>query len=108
MLDFRPTGALETYFRHCETHCVAGCCGLDAFDFSTGHAEAWVRAVGKGPVREAMAQIDDLFTRRDEWAEGMTSGQSDLNLRFDRNGTETFLMRINDLLKHAMQLKYSN
>jgi Family of unknown function (DUF6331) len=51
---------LVSYLQHCETHCVAGCCGLDAFDFSPGHALGWLDEVGSMVIQDAIHQIDVL------------------------------------------------
>jgi hypothetical protein len=35
---------LWSLLRCCEVHCVAACCGLDAFDFSPKYVQNWIAA----------------------------------------------------------------
>ena len=46
----------------CEAHCVAGCCGTDAFDVSAALMVPWMRERGRDAAREALAQLDFLIT----------------------------------------------
>jgi len=56
VLEVRP--ALEPVIAACEVHCVAGCCGLDAFEVATSHVAAWVQEAGFDAARAARRELD--------------------------------------------------
>jgi hypothetical protein len=43
----------------CEVHCVAGCCGLDAFEVDASHIVPWVREHGLVQTWVAADQLSD-------------------------------------------------
>jgi hypothetical protein len=45
---------------HGETFCVAGCCGLDAFDNGAERVKHWVDRAGPTQATEAIAQLQLL------------------------------------------------
>lgn len=49
--------ALEPLIAACEIHCVAGCCGLDAFEVATSHVAAWVKDAGIDAARAARREL---------------------------------------------------
>lgn len=55
-LEVRP--ALEPLIAACEVHCVAGCCGLDAFEVATSHVAAWVKDAGIDAARAARRELE--------------------------------------------------
>jgi len=50
---------LWSMLRCCEVHCVAACCGLDAFDFSPKYVQNWIAAI----------EAQTLSQLRDQWWE---------------------------------------
>ncbi|UJR80230.1 DUF6331 family protein [Sandaracinus amylolyticus] len=69
--------------RACEVHCVAGCCGIDAFEIAPVHMRAWIDEVGRErakrlaqALRDAVVATERLIHVRSE----------DLNARFIRIG----------------------
>jgi hypothetical protein len=61
--------ALEPVIAACEIHCVAGCCGLIAFEVATSHVAAWVKTAGLDAARAARRElevvIDELAAARE-------------------------------------------
>jgi hypothetical protein len=45
----------------CETACVAGCCGLDAFDIDANQIRQWAQDEPAGVLEEASRQIEELI-----------------------------------------------
>jgi len=66
-LEVKP--ALEPLVAACEIFCVAGCCGLDAFEVATSHIAAWVKDAGVDAARAARSELrivlDELATAGD-------------------------------------------
>lgn len=52
---------LSTVMRVCEVCCVAGCCGLDAFDISPELLCEWPQAGKEILFSEALRQVDALL-----------------------------------------------
>jgi len=52
-ISFPPL--LEGLVMHCETVCVSGCCGLDAFDFSEEQFRLWLH-LGNSEVAPLLAE----------------------------------------------------
>ncbi|MEW6306174.1 MAG: TIGR02452 family protein [Verrucomicrobiota bacterium] len=50
---------LLNLFTACESHCVAGCCGVDAFDTSIECIRIWAHKAGIRDVQIALAQIEE-------------------------------------------------
>jgi hypothetical protein len=46
---------------NCEVHCVAGCCGADAFDFAPQYLTDAVRVLGAEQVAAALDQLEGLY-----------------------------------------------
>lgn len=53
---------LASLLHACEVHCVAACCGTDAFDVSAVHMIPWIQQRGADAAQEAIAQLDFLIT----------------------------------------------
>lgn len=51
---------LRDLFRNCETLCVAGCCGTDAFDASPTLIRDWLAGV-RGPIEGVCNQFETLL-----------------------------------------------
>lgn len=60
--------------RHCEVHCVADCCGVDAFDVNFLNMIPWVRERGPETAREAQTQISELIRATESFEGRVTSG----------------------------------
>ncbi len=58
-LHVRP--ALEPLVAACEVNCVAGCCGLDAFEIGPAPIAQWVKAAGKDAARAARCELDTVL-----------------------------------------------
>ena len=83
-------GTLLTLIKHCETYCVAGCCGLDAFDFSA--------AASFKDKKKALEQINEFIR---DYGENDTEFTS-TTLNFYGNPKE-WIKRIFLPLKKAME-----
>lgn len=60
-VDVQIPEPLRSVMRACEVICVAGCCGLDAFDISPGPLCEWPQP-GKGLLlSQALQQVDALM-----------------------------------------------
>ena len=51
--------------RACEVYCVAGCCGLDAFEINREHLLVWARDRGVEHLWAALEQLSDGIGRHD-------------------------------------------
>lgn len=60
-LTFDVKPALEPLLKACEVHCVAGCCGLSAFEVATSHVAAWVEEAGSDAARAARRELEVLL-----------------------------------------------
>ena len=60
-IDVEIPAPLSECFSHCETYCVSGCCGLDAFDTAAELIEQWVGLVGAPSVHAAGAQLEAIM-----------------------------------------------
>ncbi len=52
---------LRGVMRACEVHCVAACCGLDAFDISSEPLREWSIAGKDALLSRALRQVDALM-----------------------------------------------
>lgn len=52
---------LAALLRYCETFCVAGCCGRDAFDPAA--VKPWIEESPRASTAEALAELDSLLAR---------------------------------------------
>lgn len=66
----------------CEVHCVAGCCGADAFDVSVEHMVPWMRGQDEGAARQALPQLDFLLTLAINSLQDLSSRENDFNMRW--------------------------
>ncbi len=51
---------LLSLLQSCEVNCAAGCCGLEAFEFSAEHVVPWIEEHGPALTRHALDQCEDL------------------------------------------------
>jgi hypothetical protein len=82
----------------CEVHCVAGCCGLDAFEFESRHVRDWLKTQPAGTVDRVQAQLTALADDTFELSE-VVSHQ--LNVRADRALWSSLLARFRELFARA-------
>jgi|GEM_PF-3519699 len=52
---------LKGYLQACEVHCLAECCGVDAFEFSPKQGAWWAREVGEDAAAAARELLDRLI-----------------------------------------------
>lgn len=66
--EVRMPQTLGELFAWCETECVAGCCGLEAFDFSRERIREWVASQPQqaGAAREQLRQLVKEIAGRSE------------------------------------------
>jgi hypothetical protein len=57
----------------CETFCVAGCCGVDAFDVSKEQVGCWVSAQGQEKALAAAVQLHTLIEEVKTYCHKVTS-----------------------------------
>ncbi len=60
-LALRVRPALEPLVAACEVLCVAGCCGLSAFEVAPAPIARWVTAAGDDAARRARRELDVLL-----------------------------------------------
>jgi hypothetical protein len=56
--DPSPLGRLMHF---CEIHCVAMCCGPNAYETAPEHVAAWVRSVEPAPADSARVELAELL-----------------------------------------------
>lgn len=79
---------LMDLIRQCETNCVAGCCGPDAFDHDPKHLLPWLRQ-HQEQFSTVMDQISDLL-RLVEEQRGEVVSADDFNASWDPKECEEF------------------
>lgn len=61
------TGQLKYLVASCERSCVAGCCGINAFDFTPLHIASHIsthsRAISRDDIQKYETEIDELERR---------------------------------------------
>lgn len=60
-IQLEMKGPLLELMRSCETYCVTGCCGADAFEITKEQVGRWVSTQSKERVLEAEAQLRSLI-----------------------------------------------
>jgi hypothetical protein len=60
MFQFTLPDPLVSLKSSCEVHCVAGCCGLGAFEVKSWHIEPWISDNGVPKTTEALTQLEEL------------------------------------------------
>ena len=60
---------------HCETICVHGCCGLDAYDFSPVHIASYLTRTTRGVDEAVTAICDQLEALRANYGSSGASGR---------------------------------
>lgn len=60
-MNIEIDGPLRALILACETNCVAGCCGPDAFDLGSANVEKWAAAVSGETAARAGDQLKDLL-----------------------------------------------
>jgi hypothetical protein len=60
MFQFTLPDPLASLKTSCEVHCVAGCCGLDAFEVKSQHIAPWISENGVPRTLEALTQLEEL------------------------------------------------
>lgn len=84
----KPTGAwmelelplpLATFVRACEVHCVAGCCGLDAYDVDARHMVAVAGELQAVGIISALDQLELLLAQLHRHGGPVRSVAPDLN-----------------------------
>lgn len=50
------------FFDFCETYCVAGCCGVDAFEISEERVAEWVSKNGIAAAKDAREQLQTMIS----------------------------------------------
>ncbi len=70
---------LSSLAHSCETVCVAGCCGLDAFNVTAEQMVSWIRSAGRESACQALHQIDELVAQAAGHAGKIFSEEWDFN-----------------------------
>jgi len=76
------SGQLYELVRTCETVCVAGCCGLDAFDLDHHRMVPWLREHGLTEGWKALDELSDMIARVRE-SQHAVSNSEEFNARWD-------------------------
>lgn len=58
MTELQLGPRLRSLTGRCETHCVAGCCGLEAFDFHPIHLASGLLCFQDAPRSEVLAEVE--------------------------------------------------
>lgn len=107
--DQSPALPVATLVKACETACVAGCCGIGAFDFSPIHMASCLM-YGSGTVTDD--EVQGILTALHEWREkhgaatgaGYNSDGDEMNDYLSPADVETFCDLIERNLKVAVEL----
>ena len=78
------TGPLQKLVIACETNCVVGCCGADAFHVEADEMVPWIEVAGEPDGREALGQLERLISYVKEleaagYKGTITSSEDDFN-----------------------------
>jgi len=97
-LEF-PKSLMEL-LESCEIHCVAGCCGLDAFEFSREQMLKWLLEHPRqgDAVRE---QVDKMIGQIRVVTEPEVSSMR-LNAWWTRDDAVKFFQSIREMLEHGL------
>ena len=60
-IELQVSQPLLKLMESCETFCIAGCCGTDAFDVSEKQINEWVKTVGVEQTDLASKQLNALI-----------------------------------------------
>ena len=93
---------LWSLLRFCEIHCLAACCGLDAFEFSQQCAEAWLNTAEIETLSQARRQLRNIFSLIDDKNANYLSTQ--LNFCGDYNAWQDILNQWETLLMQSEML----
>jgi hypothetical protein len=91
---------LRDLMHSCETCCVALCCGIRAFNFSSGAVERWVTEAKSGRVGQAIEQLNQFIERIAGLGE-VTVGIDPLNWAVDSFHAASWLCWLRVLLAQA-------
>ncbi len=100
---------LWNMMKACETICVAGCCGLCAFDFSPIHIASYlIRDTGR--VQDA--DVRDIRAAIDEWrracgtphGKGYTSGAGEMNAILSPSDVDGLCRELESNLDAAVEI----
>ena len=100
-------GRLSHLVKYCEMNCVAGCCGIDAFDFSPLHVASCASAfTGRISVSD-IAEWEQQLTKAEELIKALTPDQdgyvcsiAEMNQCFTRESFASFIAE----LRHSIQV----
>jgi hypothetical protein len=62
-IELAIPSSVDELIGSCETNCVAGCCGLDAFDLREESVREWVQQVGPERATAARRDLDALLVQ---------------------------------------------
>jgi hypothetical protein len=82
LMNLTVSGHLYELVRTCETVCVAGCCGLDAFDLDSHQIVPWLREHGLTEGWKALDELSDMIARVRE-SQHAVSNSEEFNARWD-------------------------
>jgi len=80
---------LWSLLRCCEIYCVAACCGLDAFDFSSEHVQNWIAETEAKTLRQVRHQLQEIAQYISD--ETYTYSSNQLNFWGDYSAWKTLL-----------------
>jgi hypothetical protein len=78
-MDLELPLPLATFVRACEVHCVAGCCGLDAYDVDARHMMAVTGELQAVGIISALDQLEFLLAQLHRHGGRVRSADPDLN-----------------------------
>lgn len=97
--ELRLPESLVELLGSCETHCVAGCCGLDAFEFTVEGFRQWFLA-HPGRKDEIVAQMEGLLRDMEGQSEEEASS-GELNAWWKKAEALEFFSRLRSLAEEA-------
>jgi hypothetical protein len=73
-------------YHTCEVHCVAGCCGLDAFDVAPEHMLPWMWEHGVQRAWQALDPLSEVIHELAEHIGEVTSEEDEFNALWSTSG----------------------
>jgi hypothetical protein len=111
---------LKYLVQHCETSCVAGCCGIDAYDFAPLHVASYLAAT-RGEISDAdvaeweaeLSKLEAVVSELSPNESGYICSVADMNQWFRRADFDYFIAELRlgiqvspQLLELSKKLEY--
>jgi hypothetical protein len=96
--------SLGAFLRWFEVECVAGCCGLDAFDFDPIYVAHSIAAEGEETARVAHARIADVINELQTFIGANVIESRYLNWAWSKADAITFFKMVQKIIADGLTL----